>query len=92
MKEHLSKNDEVFEEVVSNRIVKLQSIMYADKDSLIICDSYKVRYEEIAAENVPAVYFYDNEVRSSSDNVMIVNCQPSAKTCENYFQSKFYAC
>jgi spore coat polysaccharide biosynthesis predicted glycosyltransferase SpsG len=83
IKERFSKTDEVFEEATIDSIVKLQSIIGADTDSLIICDSYKVRYEEIAAANVPAVYFYDSDVRSSSDNVVIVNCQPRAKACKN---------
>mgnify|MGYP001464519858 CR=1 FL=1 len=39
--------------------------------------------EEIAAANVPAVYFDDNDVQSSSDNVMVVNCQPRAKARKN---------
>ncbi|MDC0476397.1 hypothetical protein OAN83_01220 [Alphaproteobacteria bacterium] len=82
-KERFSKTDEVFEETMIDSIVKLQSIIGADKDSLIICDSYKVRYEELAAANVPAVYFHDSDVRSSSDNVMIVNCQPQARVCKN---------
>ena len=54
-KERFSKTDEVFEEATIDSIVKLQSIIGADNGSLIICDSYKVRYEEIAAANVPAV-------------------------------------
>ena len=82
-KERFSKTDEVFEETMIDSIVKLQSIIGADTDSLIICDSYRVSYEEIAAADVPAVYFDDNDVQSSSDNVMIVNCQPRAKACKN---------
>ena len=82
-KGRFSKTDEVFEETMIDSIVKLQSIIGADTDSLIICDSYKVRYEEIAAAGVPAVYFHDSDVRSSSDNVMTVNCQPRAKACKN---------
>ena len=82
-KERFSKTDEVFEEAMIDSIVKLQSIISADTDSLIICDSYRVSYEEIAAADVPAVYFDDNDVQSSSDNVMIVNCQPRAKACKN---------
>ena len=82
-KERFSKTDEVFEEALIDSIVKLQSIIGADTDSLIICDSYNVKYEQIAATNVPAVYFDDNDVRLSSDNVMIVNCQPRAKGCKN---------
>ena len=81
--ERFSKTDEVFEEALIDSIVKLQSVIGVDLNSLIICDSYKVRYEEIAAANVPAVYFYDSDVRSSSDKVVIVNCQPRAKTCKN---------
>lgn len=83
LKERFSKTDEVFEETTTDSLVKLQSIIDTGTDSLIICDSYKVRYEEIAAANVPAVYFDDNDVRSSLDNVMIVNCQPQAKACKN---------
>ena len=78
-----SKTEEVFEEVTVNSIAKLQSIISDNTDSLIICDSFNVRDEEIAAANVPAVYFYDSNVRSSSDNVMIVNCQPRAKARKN---------
>jgi len=82
-KERFSKTDEVFEEAMIDSIAKLQSIIVADTDSLIICDSYKVKYEQIAATNVPAVYFDDNDVWLSSDNVMIVNCQPRAKGFKN---------
>ena len=82
-KERISKTDEVFEEAMIDSILKLQSIIGADTDSLIICDSYKVRYEKIVAANVPAVYFHDCDVRSSSDNVMIVNCQPRATAFKN---------
>ena len=82
-KERFSKNDEVFEEAMIDSIVKMQSMIGADTDSLIICDSYKVKYDQIAATNVPAVYFADNDVRLSSDNVMIVNCQPRAKAYKN---------
>ena len=82
-KERFSKTDEVFEEATNDSIVKLQSIIGADTDSLIICDSYKVKYEQISATNVPAVYFDDNDVQLSSDNVMIVNCQPRARACKN---------
>ena len=82
-KERFSKTDEVFEEPMIDSIIKLQSIIGADTDSLIICDTYKVRYDEIAAADVPAVYFNDSDVRSYSENVMIVNCQPRAKNCKN---------
>ena len=82
-KERFSKTDEVFEEATNDSIVKLQSIIGANTDSLIICDSYKVKYEQIVATNVPAVYFDDNDVQLSSDNVMIVNCQPRARACKN---------
>ena len=81
--EWVSNTDEVYEEAMIDSIVKLQSFISAETNSLIICDSYKVRYEEIASANVPAVYFDDNEVWPSSDNVMIVNCQPRAKGCKN---------
>ncbi len=83
VKERFSKTDDVFEEVMIDSIVKLKSIIGADTDSFIICDSYKVRYEEITAADVPAVYFHDSDVRSSSENVMIVNCQPRAKAYKN---------
>ena len=82
-KERFSKTDEVFEETMIDSIVKLQSIIGADTDSLIICDSYQVGYEQIVAANIPAIYFHDSDVRSSSDNVIIVNCQPRAKACKN---------
>ena len=83
IKERVSKTDGVFEEPMIDGIVKLQSIIGANANSLIICDSYKVRYEAIAATNVPAVYFHDGDVQSSSDKVIIVNCQPRAKACNN---------
>jgi len=82
-KERFSKTDEVFEETMVDSIANLQSIIGAETDSLIICDSYKVRYEEIAAAYVPAVYFHDSDVRSSLDNVMTVNCQPRATARKN---------
>ena len=83
LKGRFSKADEVFEEPMIDGIVKLQSIIGANANSLIICDSCQVKYEKIAAANVPAVYFDDNGVRPSSNNVMIVNCQPRAKVCKN---------
>ena len=42
-----------------------------------------MKYEQISATNVPAVYFDDNDVQLSSDNVTIVNCQPRARACKN---------
>lgn len=81
--EQFSKTDEVFEEARIDSILKLKSIIGADTGSLIICDSYKVMYDEIAAANVPAVYFHDNDTQLLSDNVMVVNCQPLAKAYRN---------
>ena len=81
--ERFSKTDEVFEETTNDSITKLKSVIGADTNSLIICDSYQVMYDEIAAENVPAVYFHDSDVQLCSNNVVTINCQPRARTFKN---------
>ena len=81
--ERFPKTDEVFEEAMIDSIVRLNLSIGSDINGFIICDSYQVRYEEIATKNVPAVYFCDSDIHSCSNNVVIVNCQPRARASKN---------
>lgn len=83
--------DYIVEETSKATVTKLLSCQRLNAAKLVVCDSYHITCADLSKSGAKNILFFcDDDIQSSSENITIVNCQPGATNRTNYLAGPTY--